>query len=70
GLDLEVRPTQIELPAIAARTAGFFWKQNDLNAAADEGDFDYTTRRVNGSAMEAAKERRALWQKLVALNIQ
>lgn len=70
GLDLEVRPMQIELPVIAARTAGFFWKQNDLNAAADEGDFDYTTRRVNGAAMEAAKERRALWQKLVALNIQ
>ncbi len=70
GLDLETRPAQIELPNIAARTAGFFWKQNDLNAAADQGDFDYTTRRVNGAAMEAAKERRALWQKLVAQNIQ
>lgn len=66
ALDLEPRPIQIEQPVIAARTAGFFWKQNDLNAAADAGDFDYTTRRVNGSAMEGAEQRRALWQKVLA----
>ncbi|MDE2096979.1 MAG: glycoside hydrolase family 19 protein [Patescibacteria group bacterium] len=65
GLDLEVRPLQITIEPIAARTAGFFWKQNDLNAAADAGDFDYTTRRVNGSAMEGAVERKKLWQQLV-----
>lgn len=65
GLDLEMRPNQIELPLLAARTAGFFWKQNDLNAAADDGNFDYTTRRINGAAMRGADERRALWQKLV-----
>lgn len=66
SLDLEMRPLQIQNEMIAARTAGFFWKQNDLNAAADEGDFDYTTRRVNGAAMHAADARRVLWQKLVA----
>lgn len=65
GLDLETRPKQIEQEPIAARTAGFFWKQNDLNAAADAGDFDYTTRRVNGAAMEGAAERKELWLKLV-----
>lgn len=65
GLDLEVRPLQITIEPIAARTAGFFWKQNDLNAAADAGDFDYTTRRVNGAAMEGAAERKKLWQELV-----
>lgn len=64
GLDLEQRPLQIIGEAVAARTAGFFWKQNDLNAAADAGNFDYTTRRVNGSAMRGAAERKALWQKL------
>lgn len=69
GLNLEQQPALIEQPLIAARTAGFFWKQNDLNAAADAGDFDYTTRRINGSAMHAADERRALWEKLkVVLN--
>lgn len=65
GLDLEIRPVQIIGEAIAARTAGFFWKQNDLNAAADAGDFDYTTRRVNGPAMEGKDERRAFYQKLL-----
>ncbi len=66
GLDLVLRPGQIILEPIAARTAGFFWVQNDLNAAADNGDFDYTTRRVNGAAMRGAAERKELWQKLVA----
>lgn len=67
GLDLEVRPLQIQSEMIAARTAGFFWVQNDLNAAADAGDFDYTTKRVNGKAMEGADERRKFWE---ALKIQ
>lgn len=64
ALDLIGRTMLIEQPAIAARTAGFFWKQNDLNAAADAGDFDYTTRKINGSAMHAAAERKALWMTL------
>ena len=66
-LDLVQRPLQIQDEFIAARTAGFFWKQNDLNAAADAGDFDYTTKRVNGAAMEGATERKALWTKLLAV---
>jgi putative chitinase len=60
-LDLVARPLQIQDEFVAARTAGFFWKQNDLNAAADAGDFDYTTRRVNGAAMEGSAERQKLW---------
>jgi len=69
GRDLITRPGDIIIETVAARTAGFFWKQNDLNAAADAGDFDYTTKRVNGSAMRGADERRKLWQALVAQNI-
>jgi putative chitinase len=61
GIDLAVRPKQIEQENIACRTAGFFWKQNDLNAAADAGDFDYTTRRINGPAMKGSDERRKYW---------
>jgi putative chitinase len=67
GIDLEARPAQIEQPMIAARTAGFFWKQNDLNAAADAGDFDYCTRRINGPAMEGRKERTEFWLALKGL---
>lgn len=70
ALELETRPMQIEQPTVAARTAGFFWVQNDLNAAADAGDFDHTTRKVNGSAMLGADDRRVLWQKLTAQNLQ
>jgi putative chitinase len=65
GLDLVVRPAQIIVESTAARTAGFFWKQNDLNAAADQGDFDYTTRRVNGLAMRGAADRKKFWQALM-----
>lgn len=67
GIDLEMRPKQIIIEPIAARTAGYFWKQNDLNAAADAGDFDYTTKRINGPGMQGAAERKALWQKLLAV---
>lgn len=65
GLDLVLRPIQIMVEATAARTAGYFWKLKDLNAAADAGDFDHTTAAINGTAMEGAAERRALWQLLV-----
>lgn len=65
GRDLINRPGDIIIETVAARTAGFFWVQNDLNAAADAGDFDYTTRKVNGSAMEGADERRKLWTSLL-----
>lgn len=65
-IDLVQRPLQIQIEDIAARTAGFFWKQNDLNAAADQGDIDYCTRKVNGPAMLGAKERKAFYAQLLA----
>lgn len=65
-LDLEMRPLQIQNEAVAARSAGFFWVQNDLNSAADNDDIDYCTRKVNGVAMEGAKERAVLYQSLLA----
>lgn len=66
NLRLDVAPQMIEQPIVAARTAGYFWKMNDLNAAADAGDFDYTTRKVNGKAMLGAADRKKLWQAIVA----
>lgn len=62
GKDLVARPNDIIIEPNAARTAGYFWKLKDLNAAADEGDFDHTTRAINGTAMKGATERRALWE--------
>jgi len=69
GLDLVVRPNQIILEPIAARTAGYFWTKNKLNRAADTGDIDYATRVINGVAMEGKAERRGLWEKLKAAGI-
>lgn len=65
-IDLEMRPLQIQIETIATRSAGFFWTQNDLNAAADHDDIDYCTRMVNGAAMEGAQERKALYVSLLA----
>lgn len=69
GLDLETRPMQIEQNLTAARTAGWWWKEHNLNTAADDGEFDMTTHIINGAAMEGANDRKALWLKLQAQNI-
>lgn len=64
GRDLILRPNDIIIEAVAVQTSAYFWNLKDLNAAADAGDFDHTTLRINGNAMEGADARRELWQKL------
>lgn len=44
----------------AARSAAWFWDQHGLNQAADAGDFDQTTRVINGGSNGAA-DRHALY---------
>lgn len=56
GIKLEAMPKLIEQPNIAARTACYFWKIHDLNAAADAGDFPYITKKING-ALTGEQER-------------
>lgn len=63
GLDLEVRPQQIIQEPVALKTAAYFWKLKDLNAAADAGDFDHTTRAIN-PGMAGADARRGYYNKL------
>jgi putative chitinase len=60
GLNLESMPKLIEQPAIAARTAAYFWKLHDLNTAADDGDFAYVTKRINGH-MTGEADREQYW---------
>lgn len=36
------------MPEHAARSAGWFWSRNGLNALADAGRLDQITRRING----------------------
>ncbi|MCQ4969160.1 glycoside hydrolase family 19 protein [Atlantibacter hermannii] len=48
GLDLINNPDLLTEPQNAARSAGWFWKVNNLNAFADSGDFTGMTRAING----------------------
>jgi len=61
GLPLESMPRMIEQPNIAARSAGYFWKIHDLNAAADAGDFAHITKKING-ALTGEAERVKYWE--------
>jgi len=60
GIPLESMPRMIEQPAIACRTAGYFWKIHDLNMAADVGDFAHITKKING-ALTGEAEREHYW---------
>jgi predicted chitinase len=48
GIDLENNPARAAEPDVGFRTAAWFWNSRNLNAAADAGNFDYITYRVNG----------------------
>ena len=48
GVDLEDNPEAAENPRIAFKIAALYWLDHNLNAAADAGDFEAITRRING----------------------
>ena len=66
GVDLLSNPSQLETPALAARSAGWFWASNKLNRYADNGDFIGLTRRINGGTNGLA-DRMALWERAKAV---
>ena len=47
-IDCVEHPELLESPREAARSAGWFWKTNGLNALADAGDQVKVTKRING----------------------
>ena len=59
SMPYKARPETVALPEHAALTAAWFWATTGCNAAANTGDFDRTTRLINGAAMLGADERRA-----------
>jgi putative chitinase len=61
GLNLESMPKMIEQPAIACRTSGYFWKLHDLNTAADAGDFEFITKKIN-PALQGEADRVKYWE--------
>lgn len=46
--DFEVEPQALEQPEWGALSAADFWNSRKLNPIADAGDFNETTRRING----------------------
>lgn len=48
GVNLVVAPEMLEVPEFAAKSAAWFWFANGCSELADKGDFEGTTRRING----------------------
>lgn len=61
--DFVTQPEALELPQWGAASSALYWRGRGCNALADIGNIDAITRAVNGLAMHAAAERRALWMK-------
>lgn len=66
GVDFVSSPQKLAEPLYAALTAGWFWKANGCNEAADQGDMDKVTRIVNGPARLHLKERTAQYEVALA----
>ena len=60
GLDLVGNPDLLLEPMAAARSAGWFWKANNLSAFADAGDIKGMTKKINGGYI-GLEARQALY---------
>ena len=60
GLDLVGNPDLLLEPMAAARSAGWFWKANNLSAFADVGDIKGMTKKINGGLI-GYEQRQALY---------
>jgi putative chitinase len=61
GADLIRHPELLESPALAARSAGWFWSTHGCNVFADNGDFVSLTRRINGG-LNGLADREKRWK--------
>lgn len=62
GVDLLATPELLEGPALAARSAAWFWKEHGLNVLADKGEFKTITRRINGG-LNGYGDRMTYWER-------
>ena len=60
GIDLVGNPDLLLEPIYAARSAGWFWKSNNLSAFADVGDIKGMTKKINGGLI-GYEARQALY---------
>ena len=60
NLDLVNNPDLLLEPMAAARSAGWFWKANNLSVFADKGDIKEMTKKINGGYI-GLEARQALY---------
>ena len=60
GVDLVANPDLLLEPIYAARSAGWFWKSNNLASFADSGDIKGMTKKINGGFI-GLEQRQALY---------
>ena len=60
GVDLVENPDLLLEPMYAARSAGWFWKSNNLSSFADAGDIKGMTKKINGGLI-GYEQRQALY---------
>ena len=65
GVDLVANPDLLLEPMYAARSAGWFWKSNNLSKFADVGDMEGMTKKINGGLIGIA-DRKARYEKVLA----
>lgn len=63
GLDLVSNPDLLLEPLAAARSAGWFWKANNLSAFADVEDIKGMTKKINGGFI-GLEQRQKLYDKV------
>ena len=66
GVDLVSNPDMLLEPLYAARSAGWFYKANNLSAFADVGDIKGMTKKINGGFI-GLEQRQALYDACVGM---
>jgi putative chitinase len=73
GVDLIAQPELLGEPALAARSAGWFWKAHGCNEVADDGDFEGVSKIINCGSRNSPRtpngyaERLGLWAQAKAV---
>jgi putative chitinase len=65
GVDLVANPDLLLEPLYAARSAGWFYKTNNLSSFADAGDIKGMTKKINGGFI-GLEQRQALYDTCLA----
>lgn len=67
GVDLVSNPDLLLEPLYASRSAGWFYKANNLSAFADVGDIKGMTKKINGGFI-GLEQRQALYDLIIKSN--